>query len=138
MACCPAGHQLDGARRSCPRCSRDQVVELAAAADQSLPRVVIESAVDAVVPAGLAMSRLASALADPGALASGAPPLAGRLAAELITRGSALIPPACARCARGGRPLYRTPGAPGAGRRDERRSAGDQLGGQPPSQRRRA
>ena len=67
------------------------VAELAAAADRSLPRAVIESAIDAAAPAGQAISRLAAALAaDPGALASGAPPLAGRLAAELIARGSAL------------------------------------------------
>ncbi len=111
MACCPAGHQLGGARRSCPRCRRDMVAELAAAADRSLPRAVIESAIDAVAPAGPAMSRLAAALAaDPGAVASGAPPLAGRLAAELIARGSALTTPGCARCGRAGRPLYRTPG----------------------------
>jgi hypothetical protein len=86
-------------------------VELAAAADRSLPRAVIEAAVDAVAPAGLAMSRLPAArAADPGALASGAPPLAGRLAAELIARGSALVPPACARCGQAGRPLFRTQG----------------------------
>ena len=58
------------------------------------------------------MSRLAAALAaDPAALAVGAPPLAGRLAAELIARGStALAPPACAVCGRTGRPLFRGTG----------------------------
>ena len=49
--------------------------------------------------------------ADPGALARGAPPVAGRLAAELIARGSkTLTLPACARCSRSGIPRYRTPG----------------------------
>ena len=61
-------------------------------------------------PAGQALRQLAAALAaDPGALARGAPPVAGRLAAELIARGSATLTlPACARCGRAGMPLYRT------------------------------
>ena len=86
------------------------VIEIAAAADRSLPRPVIEAAVDAAAPARLAMSRLAAALAaDPGALIAGAPPLAGRLAAELTVRGStALTLPACAVCGRAGKPLSRT------------------------------
>ena len=75
MARCPAGHQLGSARRGCPDCRRDMVVEIAAAADRSLPRPVIEAAVDAAAPARLSMSRLAVLLAaDPGALAVGAPP----------------------------------------------------------------
>jgi hypothetical protein len=88
------------------------VVEAAAAADRSLPWPVIKAAVEAAAPTRLAMSRLAAALAaDPGALASGAPPLAGRLAAELIARGStALTPPACAVCGRTGKPLFRDTG----------------------------
>jgi hypothetical protein len=88
------------------------VVEMAAAADRSLPRPVIEAAVDTVAATRLVMSRLAAALAaDPAALASGAPPLAGRLAAELIARGSAvLVPPACSVCGRTGKPLFRSPG----------------------------
>ena len=110
MARCPAGHQLGQARRGCPRCSRDVVIEIAAAADRSLPRPVIEAAVDAAAPARLSMSRLAAALtSDPGALVAGAPPLAGRLAAELIARGSAaLARPACAVCGRTGKPLSRS------------------------------
>jgi len=109
VARCPAGHQLGSAGRGCPDCRRDEVVEIAAAADRSLPRPVIEAAVDAAAPAGLAMSRLAAALtADPGALASGAPPLAGRLAAELIARGSTLTLPACMVCGRTGKPLFRS------------------------------
>jgi len=110
VARCPAGHQLGSARRGCPDCRRDTVVQIAAAADRSLPRPVIEAAVDAAAPARLSMSRLAVVLAaDPGALAVGAPPLAGRLAAELAARGStALTLPACAVCARTGKPLFRS------------------------------
>ena len=110
MARCPAGHQPGSARRGCPRCRRDVVVNLAAAADRSMPLAVIEAAADTVAPASTAMSRLAAVLtADPGALISGAPPLAGRLAAELIARGStALILPACALCGRTGKPLFRS------------------------------
>jgi hypothetical protein len=114
VACCLAGHELAGAgrRRPCPRCRREAVAGLVAAAETSLPRPVIEAAVAAVAPSGQALSQLAAALAaDPGALARGAPPVAGRLAAELITRGSkTLTLPACARCGRAGIPLYRTPG----------------------------
>lgn len=112
MARCPAGHHLDSARRGCPRCRRDQVVQIAAAADRSLSRPAVAAAVDAAAPSGLAMSRLAAALAaDPGALASGAPPLAGRLAAELIARGSTVLTlPACTVCGRTGKPLFRTTG----------------------------
>ena len=65
---------------------------------------MIEAAVDAVAPAGQALRQLADALAaDPGALRLGAPPVAGRLAAELIARGSAALAiPACAVCGRAG------------------------------------
>ena len=85
------------------------MVEIAAAADSSLPRLVIEAAVDAVAPGGQALRQLALALsADPGALATGAPPVAGKLAAALIARGSAaLTVPACAICGRTGKPLFR-------------------------------
>jgi site-specific recombinase XerD len=112
VARCPAGHRLSSPRRGCPGCRKDMVVETAAAADRSLPRMIVEEAVDAAAPAAIAMSRLAAALAaDPGALVSGAPPLAGRLAAELIARGSAaLTPPACAACGRTGRRLFRSTG----------------------------
>jgi hypothetical protein len=91
------------------------VVDLAAAAERSLPRPVIEAAVAAVAPAGQALRQLAAALAaDPAALSRGAPPVAGRLTAELIARGSATLAiPACAACGRTGRPLFR--GDNGAG-----------------------
>jgi hypothetical protein len=87
------------------------VVETAVAADRSLPRTMAEAAVDAAATTAIAMSRLAAALAaDPGALVSGAPPLAGRLTAELIARGSTTLTlPACAVCGRTGRRLFRGP-----------------------------
>jgi hypothetical protein len=83
-------------------------VELAATAEGSLPRTVIDAAVQAAAPTGQALWRLAQVLAaDPGALQLGAPPIAGRLAAELIARGSAtLAVPRCARCGRTGKPLF--------------------------------
>ena len=82
------------------------------AADQSLPAAVIRAAVDAVAPGGQALRQLEDALAaDPGVLAAGAPPVAGRLAAELIARGSATLAiPACAVCGRAGKPLFRGDG----------------------------
>jgi hypothetical protein len=88
---------------------------MAAAAEGSLPRRVIEAAVLAIAPSGQALRQLALALsAGPTALRAGAPPVAGRLAAELIARGSAtLTVPACAACGRSGRPLFR--GDNGAG-----------------------
>ncbi len=88
---------------------------MAAAAEASLPRPVIEAAVEAVASAGQALRQLALALAaDPGALAKGIPPVAGKLAAELIARGSsALTVPACAVCGQTGKPLTR--GDDGAG-----------------------
>jgi hypothetical protein len=108
---CPAGHELAWplGGRPCPRCRREKVVTAAAAADPSLPGAVIEAAVDAVAPGGQALRQLADALAaDPAALRAGAPPVAGRLAAELIARGSAVLTmPACAVCGRSGKPLFR-------------------------------
>ncbi|WP_300606709.1 hypothetical protein [Trebonia sp.] len=88
---------------------------MAAAAEGSLPRPVVEAAVEAVAPAGQALRQLALALAaDPGALARGTPPVAGKLAAELIARGSSAVTvPACAVCGRTGKPLTR--GDDGAG-----------------------
>lgn len=109
QARCPAGHVMPGGgRRGCVRCRRDQVVDLVAAAEGSLSRPVIGAAVRAAAPTGQALWRLAQVLAaDPGALLLGAPPVAGRLAAELIARGSAaLAVPRCARCGRTGKPLF--------------------------------
>jgi len=107
----PGRHELTWPyqRRGCPRCRRDSVVELAAAAGPSLPRPVIEAAVDAVVTSPAVLRELTAALAaGPGALICGAPPVAGRLATELIARGSVtLTVPACAACGRTGMPLFR-------------------------------
>lgn len=110
MASCPAGHQVRPAQAArCPACRRTRVTDIASAADGSLPRAVIEEAVAAVAPSGQALAQLALALdADPGALARGAPAVAGKLAAELAARGSAVIAvPACAACGRTGKPLFR-------------------------------
>jgi hypothetical protein len=80
-------------------------------ADGTLPASAAAAAVDAVAATPAVLRSLASALAaDPDMLRHGAPPLAGRLAAELTARGSVLAVPACARCRRDGRPLFRTPG----------------------------
>ena len=47
----------------------------------------------------------------PAALTAGAPPVAGRLAVELIARGSAALAiPACTVCGRAGKPLFRGDG----------------------------
>jgi integrase len=111
---CPAGHDLGPGegRRGCRRCRRDRVVDMAMAAEASLPRPVIEAAVDAAAPAGHVLWHLEQALAgDPGTLILGAPPVAGALAAELIARGSVtLAVPACAACGRTGKPLFRGEG----------------------------
>ena len=100
-------------RRGCPACRRDQVVGLVAAAEGSLPRPVVAAAVDAVAhrPGRRCGTWQRRWPPTRGALRHGAPPVAGRLAAELIARGSAtLAAPACARCGRAGRPLTRSDG----------------------------
>jgi hypothetical protein len=61
---CLAGHDMaDAGRRGCPACRRDRVVDLAAAADRSLPQAAVAAAVDAVVPGGQALWHLEQALA---------------------------------------------------------------------------
>jgi hypothetical protein len=108
---CPAGHQLAGPpRRPCAACRRDALIQRVIEADGSLPASEAAAAVDAVATSPAVLRELAAALAaDPDMLRHGAPPVAGRLAAELIARGSAtLAAPACARCGRAGIPLYRT------------------------------
>ena len=108
-SCCPAGHEQARSDRACRACRRDQVISQVAAADRSLPAAQIAAAVDAVARSPQALRDLAAALsADPRALACGAPPVAGRLAAELIARGAALAVPSCAACGRAGYPLTRT------------------------------
>ena len=73
---------------------------------------------DAVATSPAVLRDLAAALAaDRDMLRHGAPPVAGRLAGELIARGSStLTPPACARCGRAGMPLTRTAPGPCASR----------------------
>jgi len=110
---CPAGHELPAhRRRSCPGCRRERVVDLAAAADTTMPRASVAAAVDAVTASGQAMGHLEQALAaGPLALKLGAPPIAGRLTIELIACGSAVLTvPRCARCGRTGKPLTRGEG----------------------------
>jgi len=112
---CAAGHELPGGRRqaaACPECRRDMLIRHVIAADGTLPASAAAAAVDAAARTPAALRELAAALAaDPDMLRHGAPPVAGRLAAELVARGSAsLKPPACARCGRDGRPLFRTAG----------------------------
>jgi len=105
-ASCPAGHQLTshGLRRPCAACRRDALIQYVITAEGSLPASEIAAAVDAVATSPAVLRDLAAALAaDRDMLRRGAPPVAGRLAGELIARGSAtLTPPACARCGRPG------------------------------------
>jgi hypothetical protein len=115
MAGCPAGHELPGGRRqaaACPECRRDKLIRHVMSVDGTLCASTAAAAVDAVAVTPAALRDLAAALAaDRDMLRHGAPPLAGRLAAELIARGSAAVTmAACARCGRDGRPLFRTAG----------------------------
>jgi hypothetical protein len=97
------------AGRHCPVCRREQIIEMAAAAVPDLPTYAVRAAVDAVVRSPAAARDLCAALsAVPDALAQGAPPVVGRLVGELRGRGAALPEPACAICARTGRPLTRS------------------------------
>jgi len=108
---CPAGHELlDGRRRFCPRCRRDDVIEGVAVMEPTLSRAQIAAAVDAAASNYAALRSLAAALAaDADALSHGAPPVVGRLVTELIERGSiSLRLPTCAVCGRTGRPLSAT------------------------------
>jgi len=113
MARCPAGHELTGRglQRPCAACRREALIQHVTAA-ASVPASQAAAAVDAVAASPAVLRVLTAALAiDPDMLRHGAPPVAGRLAAELIARGSkTLTMPACARCGRAGVPLYRTPG----------------------------
>jgi hypothetical protein len=114
MARCPSGHELTGhgLRWPCAGCRRDALIQHVNTADASLSAGQAAAAVDAVATSPAVLRELAAALAaDPDMPRHGAPPVAGRLAAELIARGSTtLTVPACARCGRTGMPLYRTSG----------------------------
>ena len=114
MTRCPEGHELTshGMRRPCAACRRDALIRYVMTADGSLPASEAAAAVGAVAASPAVLRDLVAALAaDPDMLRHGAPPVAGRLAAELIARGSTTLAlPGCARCGRAGVPLYRTPG----------------------------
>jgi hypothetical protein len=111
---CPAGHQPGPGKpgRACPGCRRDAVVARVAAADLSLTSEQVAEAVDAVAGHPAVLRSLAVALAGGKAgeaLAGGAPPAAGRLVTELISRGSTMFaPPSCTTCGRTGWPLTRS------------------------------
>ena len=83
------------------------------AADQSLASGQVAAAVDAAAGSGQALRSLAAALAGQpvrDVLADGAPPI-GRLAAELVSRGSAVFTGrACKSCGATGQPLTRSSG----------------------------
>jgi hypothetical protein len=91
----------------CRACRRDRLVELAATVETSLPRPVLAAAVDSVASSPPTLRSLAAALhADPAALRVGAPPVVGRLTAELVARGSTVLAtPACVVCGKTGAPL---------------------------------
>lgn len=100
---------------------RGQILAAVSAADPALPAVRAAAAVDAVATNPAATRELAATLvADPHALSVGAPPVIGRLLAELRAAGSMLPEPGCARCGRTGRPLTRS-GAGGVCARCRRR-----------------
>lgn len=80
------------------------------AADPALSAPQVEAAVAAVAGHPAALRSLAAALiADPGALAIGAPPMVGRLITELQAQGATSLPvPSCALCRRVGLRLTRS------------------------------
>jgi hypothetical protein len=80
------------------------------AAEPSLSSEMVTDAFDATMVSSRAISVMADALAvDPDVLHVGAPPVVGRLVAELVERGSTTFTlPSCASCARSDRPLTST------------------------------
>jgi hypothetical protein len=107
---CAQGHPLGGYGRPCGLCKRDQALALVVAAERSLSVGQVTAAFDAVATNPQRLRSLAAALAaDPRALGVGAPPLVGRLVGELVARGSLTFTvPACVRCRRDDRPLFRS------------------------------
>ncbi|MGH4004103.1 MAG: hypothetical protein ACRDSO_08315 [Pseudonocardiaceae bacterium] len=88
---------------------REQILAAVAAADPALPAARASAAVDAMLTHPAVTRELAAAMAaDPAALTVGAPPVIGRLVAQLRRHGSILPQPACARCGRTDRPLTRS------------------------------
>lgn len=106
---CPPDHPRATGRR-CGVCRRERTLATVIAAEPSLPSSQITDAFDTVIATGAAVRVLASALeADPDVLHVGAPPVVGRLVAELVNRGSTTFAvPSCSVCARTGRPLMTT------------------------------
>ena len=91
---------------------RDLVASGVAEACPGLSTGAVRSAIAAAAPSGKALSVLARSLGPgPGALAVGAPPVAGRLVRELRARGATLPEPVCARCGRAHPKLAVTAGA---------------------------
>lgn len=89
---------------------RTGIIEVAAAANPSLPLAAVSSAVDEVLTSPAVAHHLAAALAaDPSALSIGAPPVVGRLVAALREHGSGLPEPTCVDCGATGKPLTRCP-----------------------------
>lgn len=105
-----------GRGRVCAVCRRDEVIGLVlgqvAGIDPALSAAQVTAAVDAVATNPAIWRSLATALrAHPDALASGAPPVVGRLVIELIARGAhGLRAPTCVVCGRVGWALTVTDG----------------------------
>jgi len=112
VRCCPAGHELAvgaGRHRACPRCRKDTIVSVVAAACPDMSADDVTAAVDATVTNSAVTWTLAAALvAGPEVLRAGAPPVVARLVGELRARGSTLPEPACAVCERTGLELIRS------------------------------
>lgn len=90
---------------------RAQLLAAVALADPALPASRAGAAVDAVLTHPAVARELTAALsADPHALRAGAPPVIGRLLAQLRAAGSTLPEPTCVRCGCTDRPLTRTDG----------------------------
>lgn len=103
---CRAGHLLPRPHAACRQCHRQVIINAVCAADPTLPSAQVAAAVDAVATHPAVLRVLAAALdADPTALVVGAPPVIGRLLAQLRTVGSVLAVPGCVRCGRTDRPL---------------------------------
>ncbi len=108
---CGAGHELPaGASMSapCAACRVESITAVVIAACPEMATGQVRAAVEATVTSPAVARHLAATLeAGPDVLAAGAPPVVGRLVAELRARGAAVAVPACTVCGRTGRPLTR-------------------------------